>query len=266
MLKAMLLARAGRAQSRCREEFLRRLAAGRGGPRLSIAVATLHTAEIRAYSETVCAINRSYCARHGYDFCEFRELLDRDAAPTWNKPAVLSRLLAGGRHYDYVMWIDADAAFNNHDVALADLLHLAPDHDLLISLDPPNAIPRQSCAGVFIVKNTFWSRQFLVRWLAAGQSMRKGKYFDKRRRGKKDQEILNRLLRLPEQAGHVKVLPSCWLNEDPNLPASEAGFILHAMASSAGERRTLFAGLYARLSAPPGGPAAAGAPLVASRT
>jgi len=37
---------------------------------------------------------------------------------------------------------------------------------------------KECCAGVFIVRNTPWSRQFLDLWLAAGRSMNGGKYFD----------------------------------------------------------------------------------------
>jgi hypothetical protein len=246
VVKAQLFSYADRAQNRCRAEFLRHLRPG-GAREMSIAVATLHTSEIRDYSEISCAIQRMYCARHGYDYLEFRELLDGAAAPTWNKPAVVARLLWSKKNYDYVMWIDADAAFNNHEIALEDILGLWPDHDFLISMDPANVIPRECCAGVFIVRNTPWSRGFVDRWLAAGRSMDGGKYFARDRKGKKDQVILNRLLKRPDEAPHVKVLPSCYLNEDAHRAHGPSSFILHAMASSTAERRTFFAGLYERL-------------------
>jgi hypothetical protein len=225
-----------------------RLLEGGGEPRkLNLAVATLHTAEIRDYSEVSCAIQRLYCARHGYDHAELRDLLDRDAAPTWNKPAVLSRLLRSAKEYDYVMWMDADAAFNNHDIALEEVLGLWPEHDFLISLDPPNVFPREACAGVFLVKNTPWARDFLDLWLATGRTMEGGKYFDRNRRGKKDQVVLNRLMRMPDHAPHFKVLPSCYLNEDAHRAPAATSFILHAMASSTAQRKMFFETLYDRL-------------------
>lgn len=260
-LKDWLLTWADRAQERCRDELQRQLAAARearerngAGPR-RLAVATLHTPEIGAYSELACAVNRLYCDRHQYDYVEIRGLLDREAAPTWHKPMVLGQLLQEKKtreekHYDYVMWMDADAAFNNHEIAVEEILDLWPDHDFLISMDPANVIPRECCAGVFIVRNTSWSRQFLDLWLAAGRTMNGGKYFDRRRRGKKDQVILNRLLRMPDHAPHVKVLPSCYLNEDAHRARGPASFILHAMASSMAERRALFAELYSRFHPP----------------
>ncbi|HVR96011.1 MAG TPA: putative nucleotide-diphospho-sugar transferase [Thermoanaerobaculia bacterium] len=254
-MKKWLLTYADRAQERCRNGLLQLLAQGGPARKLRLAVATLHTEEIRVYSELSCAIQQLYCARHGYDHAEFRDLLDVEAAPTWNKPAVLSRLLRSGKGYDYVMWMDADAAFNNHDIALEEVLRLWPEHDFLISLDPPNVFPREACAGVFIVKNTPWSLGFLDLWVAAGKAMDGGKYFARSRKGKKDQVILNRLLRLPEHAPHFKVLPSCYLNEDAHRAPAPTSFILHAMASSNAQRRVLFAALYDRLWRE-GGPAA----------
>jgi hypothetical protein len=247
-MKARLLSYADRAQNRCRSELLRRLRSSGGERRRAIAVATLHTAEIREYSEISCAIHRLYCARHAYDYVELRELLDSAAAPTWNKPAAVSRLLRSEKKsYDYVMWIDADAAFNNHEIALDDIVDIWPEADFLISLDPANVIPRECCAGVFIVRNTPWSRGFIDEWLAAGRSMDGGKYFDRNRKGKKDQVILNRLLRRPDAAPHVQVLPSCYLNEDAHRSHGPSSFILHAMASSTAERRVVFERMYERL-------------------
>lgn len=79
---------------------------------------------------------------------------DRDArSPTWNKFAIIQYLFDSGA--DVVFWIDADAVFANFEKDLSPFL--ATGRDLVFS---GNAHVNFN-AGVFLLRKTPWSTQFM---------------------------------------------------------------------------------------------------------
>lgn len=82
---------------------------------MEIAVITLGTSNIRRYSQYAFDINRLYCERQGYTYIQYNDVLDH------SRPAPWSKILAVKRHldqFDWIMWIDADAIFFNHDTRI----------------------------------------------------------------------------------------------------------------------------------------------------
>lgn len=83
----------------------------------NIAVVTLGTESILDYSKYVFDINRSYCEKNKYTYIQYNDVIDT------NRPVPWSKILAIKKHindFDWIMWIDADAMFFNHDILIED--------------------------------------------------------------------------------------------------------------------------------------------------
>jgi hypothetical protein len=126
-------------------------------PRIAItSLATDHLAELRSLTTPNHA---AYAARHGYAHLPAAATLDPSRPPSWSKVPLLLRSLP---HFDWLMWIDADAAFTAPDKPLDSLLH--PTADLVIAKDE-NGIN----AGVLLMRNTPAAADFLRRVYAQVQ-------------------------------------------------------------------------------------------------
>jgi hypothetical protein len=82
---------------------------------MEIGVITLGNNNVWQYSQYAFDINRSYCEKHGYTYIQYNDVLDH------SRPAAWSKILAVKRHinqFDWIMWIDADAIFFNHDTRI----------------------------------------------------------------------------------------------------------------------------------------------------
>lgn len=131
-----------------------------------------------AYSE---AINRRYAEKHGYQFHIFRERFDtaENRAPQWDKVKVVGELMEDpGKDCELLMWIDADAAFFDHQTRIQDVFGLSvrasgkQGADLVVASDIMNAGMTHKLSmwksyvntGTFMVHNTPWSRKFFDWW------------------------------------------------------------------------------------------------------
>ena len=119
------------------------------------------------------AINKEYCAVHGYEFVEdtqtYDEMLKRVAPKTfcgWYKIYQLLRLVESrlsepcSNLVEYLVWIDADAVVINRSITLESLVREAEWKDLIIAKDS-NA----SCllnSGVMLLRVCEWSRELLL--------------------------------------------------------------------------------------------------------
>lgn len=82
---------------------------------MEIAVITLGTSHIRQYSQYAFDINRSYCEKQGYTYIQYNDILDQSRPASWSKIPIIKRHL---NDFDWIMWIDADAIFFNHDTRI----------------------------------------------------------------------------------------------------------------------------------------------------
>ena len=88
-----------------------------------------------------------YCARHGYGWHVFEDVIEGRSVG-WNRmPAALSLL----SRYDWVFHIDLDSLIMDHSIRLEEFLD--PRYDLVIGVDM-NGINH----GVFSLRNSTWSR------------------------------------------------------------------------------------------------------------
>lgn len=108
---------------------------------------------------------RRYAERYQFPACIWRDFTSgRPAA--WEKIRIIQNLFAAG--WQYVCWIDADAAFVRFDEDIRD--EIRPDKDLLwvaAEVTESRSGGRslkvvQPCSGFMVVRNSEWSTRFLA--------------------------------------------------------------------------------------------------------
>ncbi|KAJ7522961.1 hypothetical protein O6H91_18G032800 [Diphasiastrum complanatum] len=106
---------------------------------------------------------KSYVQRHGYDFIDASDLLDKSRPPSWSKILAVRKHLA---NFDWIFWTDADSLVTNPSIALEDIIgsivgnaNFEDMPDLIVTEDVTGVN-----AGMFFVKNSKWSEVFLDIW------------------------------------------------------------------------------------------------------
>lgn len=113
------------------------------------------------YSED---INRLYAKKHGYNYFveknsdKIRHVLN-GRAPTWYKPKLI---LEAFELYnpEYVLFMDMDAVVVDHSQKIEE--YIDTNFDMIITQDYSTHCKMN--AGVFIIKNTPWTKMFLNLW------------------------------------------------------------------------------------------------------
>ncbi|CAG8603709.1 15198_t:CDS:2 [Acaulospora morrowiae] len=112
---------------------------------------------------------RDYALRNGYAFVarslEFAQQHYKGRKAVWGKIDALEKVLP---HYDWLFWIDMDAIIANPAVTIEDLLEKFSGivggkenfNDINLIVARPEGDPSIN-AGVFLMRNSDWSRQFL---------------------------------------------------------------------------------------------------------
>jgi len=78
---------------------------------MNIAIITLGTNNIESYTKFTFSINKRYAENNNYKFIKYDDVLDNTRPPAWSKILALQNNI---NKYDWLLWIDADAIFNNH--------------------------------------------------------------------------------------------------------------------------------------------------------
>lgn len=129
---------------------------------MRIAVCTVNTPEIDDFAKYTEMNFRSYCNKHGYGFVMSNTNLDTSRPPHWSKIKLLQQFID---KYDWLVWIDSDATITNKDIKIESIID--SDYDIIISKE-------ECCAyvintGVFIIKCSEWSKNFLNEWYSQEQ-------------------------------------------------------------------------------------------------
>ncbi len=148
-----------------KEEFRVARTAGSEG---KIAICMFYTDNIAHYGDLARKINLEYAKKHGYEFLHFRDRMSK-RDPQWDKLLAVKKCLEtkgenGDYAYNFVVWIDADAYFNDQDMTMETFVH--PGHDLIFC---DAAWGNAANAGVFLAKNSDWSREFFDLWWKMGE-------------------------------------------------------------------------------------------------
>jgi lipopolysaccharide cholinephosphotransferase len=225
-----------------------------GGAR--IAIVTLYDDAIASYADWANACVQVYAQHWGYDVITVRRRLST-RAPQWDKVKAVKLLLdideARGL-YDYVFWIDADAAFQQLRQPLAGVLQreMRDTDQFLFSDDAPNRYPNDRAPGVnpntgtFAVRNSDWSRAFLAHWWSST--------FGLEQRALHEQGALGLLLRRMDLSSKIRVVDAEVINSAfGSLPTvtgrrrEPTTFVLHMMSQSSSDREAVFRELHDEL-------------------
>ncbi|CAG8700977.1 6105_t:CDS:2, partial [Cetraspora pellucida] len=113
---------------------------------------------------------REYARRHGYSFVGRSEEFDQQAhykhrRTVWGKIDSIEKILP---HYDWVFWLDMDTVIANQSISVEWLFEkfteMVGGKDSFSKIHLVVARPKQDAtinAGVFMIRNSNWSRNFL---------------------------------------------------------------------------------------------------------
>ncbi|KAG0365603.1 galactosyl transferase GMA12/MNN10 family-domain-containing protein [Gamsiella multidivaricata] len=111
------------------------------------------------------ANKRDYAAKHGYDFvaraAEFAQEDYTGRRLVWGKIAAIQKVLP---HYEWLFWMDMDAVIADMGKDLREIIQRAEEASVGKEISLIVARPvkdKMLNAGVMLIKNTNWSRQFL---------------------------------------------------------------------------------------------------------
>jgi len=171
------------------------------------------------FGDITSAAAKDYCVAYGYRFACYREVLDQNQSPHWSKLLALQQEFEKGE--DWLLWLDADALIVQQRFRLEDILGAAENSgkNLIFSQDA-NGI----CSGVFFIKNTEWSKQFIKSVLLLGELPDCGHLHE--------QQTIRKLFEnFPSLRDHVTTIPDSII-QNPESEFSSTAFIMHYWAGT----------------------------------
>ena len=126
---------------------------------MKICVCMYYDSNIKEFADINYKINERYCSKYGYDIIKSDVRIYKDRTPHWERLPLILKIIS---KYDYVIWIDSDAFFSNEAGPVINLIEKYKKYDLIFSSDKNYYSHINS--GVFIVKNSDYSKQFLKKW------------------------------------------------------------------------------------------------------
>jgi galactosyl transferase GMA12/MNN10 family len=103
-----------------------------------------------------------YAQKHGYHLVDGSRHIDTSRPPAWSKIHAVRHLLTQTDEppCDWVMWTDADTVIMNSEIRIQDFLPADSTKDMLVASDKGGGYN----SGVFLFRNSAWSKQFLDDW------------------------------------------------------------------------------------------------------
>ena len=138
---------------------------------MRVAIAQFYTKNV-SYGKFSEEINKKYCLDNGYSYIveknsEKINKFTEDRAFTWVKPKFLLEVLEKKEH-DYILFLDIDAIVSNHGTKIEEFID--ENYDIIAAEDYSSHSLMN--AGVLLIKNTEWSRQFMKDWWESGNYLR----------------------------------------------------------------------------------------------
>jgi Methyltransferase domain/Protein of unknown function, DUF273 len=189
-----------------------------------------------AYSKYTKAINEKYCNEKGYSYFAEEDVSKirngmSDRSISWYKPKFILDVLEKFNP-EYVLFLDADAIVCNSSYSIQDFID--PEYNIVCTEDHGPSVVN---AGVFIFKNTEWTKNFLMKWWEAGESVEDGKY---KTTLWLDQTCFGHLLTTSEDStANIKVISNNVLNGRTYKNPVDNNFIFHAFSYGQTLTRTL---------------------------
>jgi hypothetical protein len=216
---------------------------------MRVAVAQFYTKNV-SYGKFSESINKKYCEDNGYyylieDNTEKITELTEDRSFTWVKPKFLLEILERKEH-DYILFLDIDAIVCDNSRRIEEFID--EKYDIVATEDYSHHSLMN--AGVLLIKNSEWSRQFMKDWWDSGNFLRgvdapelncnneepgyfKGALWH-------DQTCLTYLYK-QNRKDHIKIIPYRDMNW---REYKEGNFIFHAFAYGSLKNRKLDTAYY----------------------
>lgn len=127
-----------------------------------IAMVTVSTPNRHNFSRYSIESFKKYAERWGYAFYLYQETLEPSRPVPWSKIKAVSNLLVDSR-YDWVVWIDDDIYITNPNIRLEYFIKkCSPQTNCILSSHKEfNQQYIDVNSGLFFIKNTQWSKDFL---------------------------------------------------------------------------------------------------------
>ena len=120
--------------------------------KLNIAIVQAYDNNIREYAEYSRLLNAMYAHEKGYTYIAFEyDLTPSHVSVYYNKIIAVSTVLKDPQNFDWVLYLDSDAAVCNFEYNIEDIIARHADKEIIIVQDPDM---ETSSIGVFIIKNT----------------------------------------------------------------------------------------------------------------
>jgi hypothetical protein len=125
--------------------------------KLNLAIVQVYDDNIKSYAEYSRLLNAMYAHENGYTYISF----DYDLVPVfvsvyYNKIIAVDSALKDQRNFDWVLYIDSDAAVSNFNYKIEDIITRHEGKEIIIAQDS-NGVNN----GVFLIKNTDRMKEFL---------------------------------------------------------------------------------------------------------
>ena len=125
---------------------------------MKIAVLMFYDDAIKEYGDITYKINKLYCEKYNVELIVSNKKIFKNRHPAWERlPLILEHIAK----YDYLIWIDADAFFYIDSKNIINIIKENIDTHFIFSKDLGN---KDINTGVFIVKNTQYSIDFINKW------------------------------------------------------------------------------------------------------
>jgi len=195
-----------------------------------------------SYGKYTESINKKYCEDHGYTYYNQTDTdIIRNAsngrALTWYKPRFIAEVF-DKFNPDYILFLDADAIVCDSSYRIEQFID--EGYNIICTEDYG---PSKLNAGVFIMKNTDWTKNFLKKWwdicdeLKGGENDQIGYYAHGLWH---DQTCFGKLMdRLDDAADNIKIISNVRLNGREYKNQIDKNFIFHAFSYGATANRTI---------------------------
>ena len=125
--------------------------------KLNIAIVQAFDKNIREYAEYSRLINALYAYQKGYTYISFEDgLVPVHVSAYYNKILAIQRVFQDSRNFDWVFYLDSDAAITNFSYNIEDIITRHPQKEIIITQDLNG-----KSSGVIVIKNTLDMQDFL---------------------------------------------------------------------------------------------------------
>jgi hypothetical protein len=138
--------------------------------KVTIAIAVVSTPGRESFFQFNYQALRGYAEKWNYDVYISKETVDASRHPNWSKIKMLQTLLDEGK-YDWYVWLDDDLIITNPQISIESLIQKYGKEPVHFIIGAHKTVPVDMYdvnTGVFIVRQSEWSKEFLRQIWAMG--------------------------------------------------------------------------------------------------